>query len=138
VTALYEIIPRTKDQEPKEKNELKYQRNRIKPNALESLELMNIKIRYKNPGANKSSLITKAIKQKITSLEKTSNNFRFASGVAEFGLLLRTSKYKGEASLISVLKRALGSLGEDKYGYRKEFIKLVKIAQDINKSPIDE
>ena len=138
VTALYEIIPRTKTEEPEEKNELKYQRNRLKPNAFESLELMNIKFRYKKPDADKSSLITKAIKQKITPLEKTSNNFRFASSVAEFGLLLRNSRYKGEASLISVLKRARGSLGEDKYGYRKEFIKLVKIAQDISKPLVDE
>jgi Ca-activated chloride channel family protein len=138
VTALYEIIPRTRARGLEEKNELKYQQNRIKSDAFESLELMNIKIRYKKPDANKSSLITKAIKQKITSLENTSNNFRFASSAAEFGLLLRNSQYKGEASLISVLKRALGSLGEDKYGYRKEFIKLVKIVQDINKASVDE
>lgn len=138
VTALYEIIPRTKAEEPVEKNELKYQQNRLKPNAFESLELMNIKFRYKKPDANKSSLITRPIKQKITPLEKTSNNFRFASSVAEFGLLLRNSQYKGGASFISVLKRALGSLGDDKYGYRKEFIKLVKIAQDISKPLVDE
>jgi Ca-activated chloride channel family protein len=88
-------------------NELKYQQRQIKPNASRSLELMNVKIRYKKPDGNKSSLITKAIQQKITPLEKTSNNFRFTSSVAEFGLVLRNSKYKGEASFISVLKRAV-------------------------------
>jgi len=135
VTALYEIIPATNTEEPKEDNELKYQQRQIKPTALASLELMNIKIRYKEPDGNKSSLITKALQQDITPLEKTSNNFRFASSVAEFGLLLRNSEYKGEASLISVLKRARSALAEDKYGYRNEFIRLVKIAQDINKTP---
>jgi Ca-activated chloride channel family protein len=135
VTALYEIIPVTKTEKPKEDNELKYQQRQIKPTALASLELMNIKIRYKEPDGDKSSLITKALQQEITPLEKTSNNFRFASSAAEFGLLLRNSEYKGEASFISVLKRAQSALAEDKYGYRKEFIRLVKIAQDINKTP---
>jgi Ca-activated chloride channel family protein len=138
VTALYEIIPGTKTEEPKEDNELKYQQRQIKPTALASLELMNIKIRYKAPDGDKSSLITKALQQEITPLEKASDNFRFASSAAEFGLLLRNSDYKGEASFISVLKRARSALAEDKYGYRKEFIRLVKIAQDINKTPVNE
>lgn len=55
-------------------------------------------IRYKEPDVDKSSLITKALQQEITPPEKTSNNFRFASSAAEFGLLLRNSEYKGEAS----------------------------------------
>jgi Ca-activated chloride channel family protein len=135
VTTFYEIIPVSKTEEPKEDNELKYQQRQIKPTALASLELMNIKIRYKEPDGDKSSLITRALQQEITPLEKTSNNFRFASSVAEFGLLLRNSEYKGEASFISVLKRAQSALAEDKYGYRNEFIRLVKIAQDINKTP---
>jgi len=135
VTALYEIIPTTNTEGTKEDNELKYQQRQIKPAALASLELMTIKIRYKAPDGDKSSLITKALQQEITPLEKTSNNFRFASSAAEFGLLLRNSEYKGEASFISVLKRAQSALAEDKYGYRNEFIRLVKIAQDINKTP---
>jgi Ca-activated chloride channel family protein len=138
VTALYEIIPVTKTGEPKEDNELKYQQRQIKPTAFASLELMNIKIRYKEPDGDKSSLISKTLQQEITPLEKTSDNFRFASGVAELGLLLRNSKYKGEASFISVLKWARSALAEDKYGYRTEFIRLVRIAQDINKTSSNE
>jgi Ca-activated chloride channel family protein len=58
-------------------------------------------------------------------LENTSNNFRFAAAVAEFGLLLHDSEYKSDANYDQVMTLARKAKGEDKEGYRKEFIKLV-------------
>lgn len=138
VTALYEIVPWSRREEPKKKNELRYQQSQIKVSAFRSPELMNVKIRYKKPGGTKSSLVTRAVTNTVTPLKKTSINFRFASSVAEFGLLLRDSPNKGKASLQTVLDRARGALGVDKFGYRNEFIKLVKIARNMEKeNPAD-
>ncbi len=133
VTALYEIVLRKKGEELKDENGLKYQKKQIKSEALNSHEMMTVKLRHKKPDENKSSLISRVINQNITTLDETSNNFRFASSVAEFGLLLRNSKYKKNASFSSVLNRAKNAMGTDKFGYRKEFLKLVKIAADISK-----
>jgi RNA polymerase sigma factor (sigma-70 family) len=58
-----------------------------------------------------------------------SQNFRFASAVAEFGLLLRDAQFKGTAGFDAVLDRARGAKGADDDGYRAEFIRLVEQAQ---------
>ena len=58
----------------------------------------------------------------------SSANLRFASAVAEFGMLLRNSPHKGAASFATVIERARSAKGEDADGYRAEFIRLVEIA----------
>lgn len=135
VTALYEIVPWSKGEKPNKTYELRYLRPQIKTEAFGSPEWMNVKIRYKKPGGTKSTLLTRPLKNPVTPLKKASTNLRFASSVAEFGLLLRNSPNKGKASFESILDRASGALGDDRYGYRKEFLKLVKIAGDIKKEP---
>ena len=62
-------------------------------------------------------------------LEGTSDNFRFSAAVAEFGLLLRDSDHKGEATYDQVLTLAQASVGQDVEGYRREFVELVETAQ---------
>ena len=59
-------------------------------------------------------------------LSKTSENFRFATAVAQFGLVLGEEKYKGKISKSQILSLAKGAKGKDKKGYREEFIKLVE------------
>ncbi|MFC2468152.1 MAG: YfbK domain-containing protein, partial [Capnocytophaga endodontalis] len=51
--------------------------------------------------------------------------------VAEWGMLLRNSKYKAQSSYNQVLELAKNALGEDKEGYRKEFIDLVELSEKI-------
>jgi Ca-activated chloride channel family protein len=138
VTALYEIVPWSKGEKPNKTYELRYLQPQIKTEAFNSTEWMNVKIRYKKPGGTKSTLLTRPLKKPVTPLKKASANLRFASSAAEFGLLLRNSPNKGKASFKSILDRASGALGNDQYGYRKEFLKLVKIAGDLKKeSPAD-
>ena len=67
------------------------------------------------------------------SITATSNNFRFAASVAEFGMLLRNSEYKSNSSFNNVVTLAKNSTGSDEEGYRTEFIKLVTNAQSIAK-----
>ena len=70
--------------------------------------------------------------QKI-GIESTSDNLRFATAVAGFGMLLRQSEYKGNASYKSILQLATGAIENDLLGYRKEFINLLKAAQRLSK-----
>ena len=56
----------------------------------------------------------------------------FASAVAEFGMLLRDSKFKADSSYDSVLTRAQANIGEDKFGYRGEFLEIVERAKSLD------
>ena len=91
--------------------------------------MLTVKFRYKEPTESKSKLIVNYLKDKSTSLSKTSDNFRFSAAVAEFGLLLRNSKHKKSASFQKVLELAKNSKGGDEFGYRAEFIRLVEMSE---------
>jgi Ca-activated chloride channel family protein len=133
VTALYEIIPLgVKADELKSVDELRYQQpnESFSENSFGD-ELMFVKLRYKKPDGEESKLVEYPLEDKVISINKTSDNFRFASAVAEFGLLLRDSKFKGSATWDAVYELADKALGKDAEGYRKEFLKLVESAADI-------
>ena len=124
VTAMYEIIPVGVDSEFYKIDELKYQSTKIEKSAEKSDELMTVKFRYKKPDEDVSKLIVHALKDTETS--NTSENFRWSASVAAFGMLLRESEYVKDYSFGDVLSMAQDSKGEDKEGYRSEFINLVK------------
>jgi Ca-activated chloride channel family protein len=127
VTALYEVIPAgVKSPFLKDVDPLKYQSS--KSRATNSSELLTVKFRYKAPEGGSSQLIEHPVVDKHIAFEKTSDNFRFAASVAQFGMLLRESEFKGTSSFSGVVKVANGAKGKDAEGYRKEFIKLVKKA----------
>lgn len=129
VTALYEIIPAgVKSEYLKSVDDLKYQSNQ-NTNAANNDELMTIKFRYKKPNEDISKLITHVLRDKSKKLEETSDNFRFSASVAEFGLLLRDSEFKGNANYNQVISLAKGAKGNDSEGYRAEFIQLVENCQ---------
>lgn len=130
VTALYEIIPAgTPDEALDSMDAMRYQKPaRQKPVKDYAGECMNIKLRYKQPDGNTSMLIEHPLMDGPVTINNTSNNFRFAAAVAEFGLLLRDSKYKGVADFEQVQSLAENSQGKDKEGYRKEFVTLVENA----------
>ncbi len=131
VTALYEIVLKDSDFETNTSNvELKYQENRskMKNNKKYSDELLTLKLRYKDPKESKSKLIEKVIEKKVIPSKKTSNNFKFSSAVAGFGMLLRDSKYKGNLTYDSVLVLAKSAKGKDEEGYRAELISLIENA----------
>ncbi len=126
VTALYEIIPTGVESSFSPIDDLKYQQTKVSNEAKKSKELMNVKLRYKDPDGDKSKLIAQTIDKANVEFEKTSENFRWSAAVASFGMLLRDSKFKGDLSYASVIKMAEGAKGIDKEGYRIEMIKLVK------------
>lgn len=130
VTALYEIIPvGVESSFLGNVDELKYQKpSKEKKSSLKN-EIMTIKFRYKEPDEDESKLIVHPLVDANIPFEKTSENFRFASAVAQFGMLLRNSEFKGKTTYEKVIRQANAAIGTDKEGYRAEFIKLVQNVQ---------
>lgn len=126
VTALYEIIPQGVESEFYKIDDLKYQKTKVTAAANGSKELMTIKMRYKRPDSDVSELIVHTLNDSNTPLSKTSEDFRWSASVTAFGMLLRDSEYVKGFSYDQVLPLAQASRGEDKDGYRAEFINLVK------------
>jgi len=131
VTAFYELIPKGAEDMPKV-DPLKYG-SPVAPPAVSNGnldELLTVKLQYKLPKETESSLLSFPVL--VSSLRKTgeeSGDFRFASAVAGFGMLLRDSPYKGNAGFDSILNMAQSSIGNDLSGYRRSFLELVKKAQ---------
>jgi Ca-activated chloride channel homolog len=135
VTALYEIIPMGVNSSYLT-DKLKYQNEQSLSPAANSNELLTIKLRYKKPQENKSKLIEKAVIDTQKAFDQTSEDFRFASAVAEYGLLLRSSDFKGNANYNHIIETAKAAKGKDDEGYRAEFIRLVKSTQLIDNQSV--
>ncbi len=132
VTVFYEIIPVLG--QTGEGTNLKYQDTRIKESAKGSPELLTVRVRYKQPDGDSSSEISEILKDTDQTIADVSGNMRFASAVAEFGLLLRDSRYKGQASFDKLIERARQAMGDDIHGYRHEFIRLAEIASILKQN----
>ncbi|MCK4626936.1 MAG: DUF3520 domain-containing protein, partial [Phycisphaerae bacterium] len=92
-----------------------------------------LKLRYKRPDGDKSTLMEYPVTDDGGRFDKASADFRFATAVASFGMILRDSKYKGTYTLEAVIELAQSSKGKDKEGYRAEFIQLAKTAKALSK-----
>ncbi|MBS1774372.1 MAG: von Willebrand factor type A domain-containing protein [Bacteroidetes bacterium] len=132
VTILYEIIPTgIESDEVRHTPYLKYQ-NGSYPTALDYKNINNgnevatIKFRYKKPNGSVSKEMVHVIGDDTKDINSASENTRFASSVAMFGMLLKNSQYKGNCNYEKVLQLANKSRSFDKDGYRAEFISLVK------------
>ncbi len=136
VTALYEIVPvGVEFNGMPSVDDLKYQQTVTDPTPAKSTEgilnneLATVKLRYKLPNENTSKLVSRTVESNGLEFTKTSNDFKFASAVAQFGMLLKGSEFKGTSDFPSTLKLAKESTGNDEFGYRDEFIKLVETAE---------
>ncbi|OQP57650.1 hypothetical protein A3860_08440 [Niastella vici] len=131
VTALYEIIPANAatDEELGTVDPLRYQSQKNKKQSTSfSNELMFVKIRYKKPDEDNSNLMEISVKD---NLQTASNNMRFASAVAAFGMVLRNSALKGSSDYKLVRSLATGSIDSSSDAYKKEFLELVKKAEQL-------
>jgi Ca-activated chloride channel homolog len=135
VTALYEIVPvgaesglARSDVDP-----LKYQGGARDQAAGDvASELLTLKLRYQPPAGGASTLLTFPVKDSGAKFGSASPDLQFAASVASFGMLLRNSKFKGDASYAAVLETAAATLGQDKHGLRGEFLELVNAAQRLS------
>ena len=127
VTALYEIIPAgTESEFLGSVDDLKYQKSKVVKNASKSEELLTIKLRYKQPDGNVSQKIERPVSEQILTEKGISDNFRFAAAVAEFGMLLRNSEFKKNASYQHAAQLAKGAMGQDENGYRRELVDMIE------------
>ncbi len=127
VTALYELVPAGNSPAPGV-DPLKYQKPPQPSANAGGDEMLTLKIRSKEPDSEKSVLSEYTIKNTSRKFSEASQDFKFASAVAAFGMVLRDSPYRGNASFDSSLQWAKEGKGMDKHGYREEFIRLISRA----------
>jgi Ca-activated chloride channel homolog len=142
VTAIYELIPTKTEAAAKipgnnGSDPLKYQTEK-KPEleltpAAKTGELLTVKLRYKQPEASDSVLREYPLKSAGGKFTAASSDMQFACCVAQFGMWLRNSQYRGEMQPAAFLEIAAANVGEDKNGSRKEFVELVKKAMELKK-----
>jgi Ca-activated chloride channel family protein len=138
VTALYELILKTSNNTYLEP--LRYQQVQIKndPNLQInqfSDELALVKLRYKPVNSEKSQLITQAVMaNQITEFKQQSDDFRFATSVVGFAHLLKQSHFWQDMSYQQIIELAQGAKGKDEFGYRAEFINLVRSSASLQVS----
>jgi Ca-activated chloride channel family protein len=158
VTALYEIVPSGEALAalPKPVDALKYQpagggsqKSEVgsqegpparaeqsainnQPSAI-SPELLTLKLRYKAPDGDVSKLLEFPLTDTGAEWAKSSPDFRFAAAVAGYGMLLRDSPHKGQATWGSVAEWAQEGRGPDTTGYRAEFLALLEKAKALSR-----
>ncbi len=134
VTAIYEISPA--DSAKKKIDDLRYQA-RTEPAATGNMnEFAFLKLRYKLPKQTKSKLITLPItkEHEVSNVDALKADLRFAASVAAFGQKLRNDSYLGDYDFDDILRLATKARGDDPYGYRSEFVSLVRLAKALRKS----
>jgi Ca-activated chloride channel family protein len=141
VTALYEVVPAGTAPNPAESvspvDDLKYQSNPAA--AASSLgkssspEMMTVKLRYKEPDGDTSKLLSQSFVDRGADFAQAAPDLKFAAAVAEFGMILRDSEFKGNGSLGEVSDWAREGKGADENGYRAGFLELVRKAQALKK-----
>jgi Ca-activated chloride channel family protein len=131
VTALYEITL-VEGEQPR-LDPLRY-RHTVEKGSGNVSEIAFLRLRYKAPNGERSKLIEQALHTRsiIDDLSRTSDSYRFSAAVAGFGQLLRGGRYTEAFDYDAVAELARGARGEDEFGYRGEFQRLVKLASSLD------
>lgn len=132
VTAFYEILPKGAKVDLPKVDKLKYQEvEKLSPKTEFSQELMTVKIRYKKPAGLTSSLLSQPVSDNQKPFSQSSSDFQFASAVAGYAMLLREDKHLAQMNLSQMLEIAEENKGEDRFGYREEFIENMKLSRQV-------
>lgn len=135
VTAFYQIVPVGVEvgYDLKPGEDTTEQRTSFESNEQVKVHLRHKPVTFQGPVVEESILETFALAEEShVSFAQAHLDFRFASMVASFGMLLRGSAYKGDTSYDIVHTTAGGALGEDYHGYRAEFLTLVRAAESLD------
>jgi Ca-activated chloride channel family protein len=130
VTALYEIEPASRKSADKG-SDLRYVEVGIKPEAFQREEILTVRLRYKAPDGDESKLVERTALDRGAAFAGATVDFRFAASVAELGMLLRGSEFKGRASFDHVIETAQAAKGTDANGYRAEFVELARACKSL-------
>jgi Ca-activated chloride channel family protein len=134
VTALYEVIPVGVKSSFKPIDDLKYQPNHKPEGAINTTDLMTVKLRYKQPDEDRSVYLDTVIPNEVKPIRGMSHNFNWSAAVASFGMLLRESDYLNGYTYHEALELARLSKGYDENGYRAEMIRLMEAAELMKRS----
>ena len=132
VTAFYELVSPGEAGNLPGVDPLKYQTPPDASPGEKSGELLTLKLRYKEPEGDTSKLMEIPVLEPDLTVS-LSPDCSFAAAVAAFGMILRDSLHKGDASIPLVLELANAGKGDDPNGYRMEFIQLVKLSESFLK-----
>jgi Ca-activated chloride channel family protein len=141
VTALYEIVPAGNGAaDPSASippvDPLRYQASNADAAPADSKlsqEMVTVKLRYKKPEGDRSELTESSFVDNGSKFENAAPDLKFAAAVAEFGMILRDSQYKGKGTIGAVMEWAREGKGRDAAGYRAGFIELVRKAQTLKR-----
>ena len=136
VTAIYEITPVGSGGE--RVPPLRYGSEKKPEPSAGSGEYAFVKIRYKLPESDTSTLVSQGVTaaNEHERIEQAPVDVRFGVAVAGFGQLLRGSRYTGAFDYDQVIELAQGARGQDRFGYRSEFLQLVRLAQSAARPSI--
>ncbi len=134
VTAMYEIVPVGSNGHLMDP--LRYRKATPVPAGEAAGEIAFLRLRYKLPAEDKSRLIERPVGTgDIIDLKRASDDLRFAAAVAGFGQLLRNDPYMKDFGYSEVAELATGAKGPDAFGYRAEFVQLVRLAKALPALP---
>jgi Ca-activated chloride channel family protein len=128
VTALYEVVP---GKATGSGGKLRYHQQTTDPGKI--AEVFHTKVRYKLPSESTSREMTQTFSGSEKPMDSCNENLRFSSAVAEFGMWLRDSAFKGNSSPAFAMARAEKARSFDEKGDRKAFIELVRLAEALKR-----
>jgi Ca-activated chloride channel homolog len=132
VTALYELVPPGKEEGLPGFEKSKYAKAAAKDGDADSKESLTVRLKYKAPEKDKSEAkIEVTATDEGRDFPENSTDFKFVAAVAEFGMLLHASPHKGNATFAGARELAESARGKDDYGYRAEFIEILKKAEGL-------
>ena len=116
-TAFYEIVPMPG----------------VDPRAQTAKDLFTVTVRYRDPLDDTPQSVRQTATDAGNGFDRASEDFRFASAVAVFGMLMRDSHFKGTATYADVIRWATAGKGSDEGGQRAALIELVRTARDLKR-----
>ena len=135
VTALYEIVPAGSNGHLMDP--LRYRAATPVQPTNATGEIAFLRMRYKLPNEDQSRLIERPVtdRDKVEDIRGANTDLRFAAAVAGFGQLLRNDPYMKNFGYKDVAELANGAKGADQFGYRSEFVQMVRLAQSLPAIP---
>lgn len=131
VTAIYEFVPVGSDAVTMDPLRYGAETNEAKPVGDEN-EYAFLKMRYKLPMESTSKLITEPV-LKNAEYKRDLSDVRFAIAVSAFAQKLQGGHYTGDYSFDEIIALAQANKGADPYGYRTEFIQMVRLAKTLSR-----
>ncbi len=135
VTAIYEIVET--GSEGGMLDPLRYQQTEDRTEADLESEFAFLRIRYKTPTEDESQLIEQVVDNSHVHAEFAAapQYARFAASAAAFAQKLKAAPYLSEFTYDQIAEIAASARGEDPFGYRNEFLQLIRLAESADALP---